>query len=320
MDPNLAILYHCPNDTTWYSAASIQLDSRQKTRLENRPTFSRNDITEISPPEQGAIIPVTIDPEQSDTIIEPTQYSFNLHIPSTTPPQENANLKDYLWSNQFYKRLIGPLQPPYGEGSLIAESIRDGSLLACCDGSYSPLTKLSSHGWVIANQTTVFWNGAGAVEGHKHLTGAYRAELGGFVSILHLLTSIYTFHQNTEGSTIIYGDCLSAINKLKRKSYGSLNDYLVANFDLLNEDRLLLDKLKTNISVTLHWVKGHSTGNKKSWPHILNNIAHNLANDSLHKDMDYYNPSTIVIDPPSLEASILYNNSTITSNMATILR
>lgn len=107
---------------------------------------------------------------------------------------------------------------------------------------------------------------------------------------------------------------------MQRKSNGGLNDYLIANFNLLNEGRILLQKLKTVSSVSLSWVKGHYTGNKKSVPHILNKMAHNLANDYLHQDMDYYNPSSIVLESPSSEISILYDNSTITSKMNTILK
>jgi hypothetical protein len=184
----------------------------------------------------------------------------------------------------------------------------------------SPITKLSSHGWVLADQTNIFWRGAGPVDGHRNLTSAYRAELGGFVAILHILISICTFHQTTGGSVTIYGDCLSAIKKLQRKSYGGLNEYLVANFDLLNEGRHLFNKLKTMTSVTLSWVKGHYSGTEKSKPHILNDMVHDLANEFLKQDNSDYNPSQTVLEPPSSEISILYDNSTITSNLNNTLR
>ncbi len=320
MDTNLALLFYHPNDTAWYSATPHQSVSGRKTRSANRPSFLADDITATTPPDSRSIIPVSINREPNDTTIYPTQHSFFLPTPSTTPPTENTTLQSHISSNSFYNRLVGPLTTPKVDGLLIAESIKDGSLLACCDGSYSPVSKLSLHGWVIADQTSIFWNGAGPVDGHKHLTSAYRAELGGFVATLHILHSICTFYQITNGAVIIYGDCLSAINKLQKKSYGSLKDYLVANFDLLNDRRILLEKLKTNISVTLHWVKGHSTGNKKSRPQILNDIAHSLAYEFLNKDMGNYNSSTTVIDPPSLEASVIFDGSSITSNMASILQ
>lgn len=152
------------------------------------------------------------------------------------------------------------------------------------------------------------------------LTSVYRAELGGFVAIPHILISICTFHQTMGGSVTIYGDCPSTVNKLQWKSYGGLNEYLVANFDLLNEGRILFNKLKTMTLVTLYWVKGHYSGKEKSKPRILNDMAHNLANDFLKQDMGYYNPSRTVLEPPSSEISIRYDNSTITSNLNTALR
>lgn len=147
--------------------------------------------------------------------------------------------------------MIGLLQPLASDGLLLAKSIQEGTLLACCDGSYSPTTKQNSQGWVLANQTITFWHGAGPVDGHKDLVSAYRAELCGFVAILQTLTSICTFHQFTNGTIIVYGDCLSAINKLHK-----IVDYLVANFNLLNEGSILLEKLKTITStITFNMAK-----------------------------------------------------------------
>ncbi len=71
--------------------------------------------------------------------------------------------------------------------------------------------------------------------------------------------------------------------------------------------------------MTITWIKGHYRGEKKSTPHILNETAHILANDFLHKDQGYFNPSKVVIDPPSWEVSILYDQSTITSNLSKTL-
>ncbi len=81
------------------------------------------------------------------------------------------------------------------------------------------------------------------------------------------------------------------------KRYGSIKDCLVANFDLLHEGRTLLSRLRSTTTVTLSWVKGHYSGDKKSIPHILNEAAHDLANEFLHKDQGYFKPIREVIDP-----------------------
>jgi hypothetical protein len=290
MDPIIPTLYYHPNGSSWYYATPIQVNNKRKTRSAARTSFLMNDIIAVDPPNPAKLIPVTVPNNLEETTVTPTIHTYSLPTPSSTLDPTTSTFLQTLWSHKFYKRLVGPLHPLDTDGLLIATSIQEGSLLACCDGSYSPITKLSSHGWVLADQTNIFWRGAGPVDGHRNLTSAYRAELGGFVAILHILISICTFHQTTGGSIIIYGDCLSAIKKLQRKSYGGLNEYSVANFDLLNEGRILFNKLKTMTSVTLSWVKGHYSGTEKSKPHILNDMAHDLANDFLKQDNGNYNP------------------------------
>jgi hypothetical protein len=149
---------------------------------------------------------------------------------------------------------------------------------------------------------------------------AYQAELGGFVTILHIVLSIYQFHNSLEGNITINCDCQSAINHLQKITYGNIKDYLVADFDLLHEGRTLLPHLRTTTIVTLSWVKGHYTEDKKSIQHSLNKAAHKSANDFLHKDQSYFNPSGVIIDPPTPEVSIFHDSSTITSNLPTILQ
>ncbi len=64
---------------------------------------------------------------------------------------------------------------------------------------------------------------------------AYRAEKGGLVNIFHILLSICKYHGISGGSVIIYCDCKTALNKLQRDTYGDIKDYLVPDYDLLNE-------------------------------------------------------------------------------------
>ncbi len=54
--------------------------------------------------------------------------------------------------------------------------------------------------------------------------------------------------------------------------------------------------------------------------HRLNDEAHFLAQDFLANDQGYYNLRTRVIDPPSSEIFILFDNSTLTSKLSTFLR
>jgi hypothetical protein len=60
----------------------------------------------------------------------------------------------------------------------------------------------------------------------------------------------------------IYCDCKSALNQFLRPNYGSIKDFLVANYDLLNEGHSLYKQLKDLTDISLTWVKGHHSGEK----------------------------------------------------------
>lgn len=54
---------------------------------------------------------------------------------------------------------------------------------------------------------------------------------------------------------------------------------------------------------------------RKNIPHKLNDEAYSLAYNFLARDQGCYNPSTTVINPPSSEILILFDNSTLTSKI-----
>jgi len=175
---------------------------------------------------------------------------------------------------------------------------------------------MGSHGWIFATEQSTLWRGAGPVDGHPDLISPYKAELGGLVALLHLTLMICSFYNLSGGQIVLYCDCLSAIKRLQQVTYGGIKDYTIPDFDLLHEGRLLLKKLRASQNITVSWVKGHFTGAKKSTEHKLNDMVHDLAKDFLRKDQGYYNPRRQVIGPPSLEVSILFDNSTLTSNIS----
>lgn len=212
--------------------------------------------------------------------------------------------------------MIRPLHTYTPEiGERIAQTISSDSLLVCCDGSYSPDSRLSSHGWVIASKEFQLWKGVGPVDGHSDLNSAIRAELGGIVALLHVLLCIC----NT-GNITLYCDHQSALNKMLKTTYGDIKHHLVANYDVILEGNTILKELQTTINISLLWIKGHYEGTEKSPLHSLNEVAHNLVHDFLQCDQGAYNPRSKVLEPPSAEVSILFDNSTLTSNLPSILR
>ena len=59
-------------------------------------------------------------------------------------------------------------------------NIFQGTLLLCSDGSYDPIRRNGSQGWVIAmTEGTILWEGAAPNDGHPQLSSAYPSELGG---------------------------------------------------------------------------------------------------------------------------------------------
>jgi hypothetical protein len=123
--------------------------------------------------------------------------------------------------------LSAPIKSPR-----ILASLENGTLLTCCDGSYNSIEHLGSNGWVFATHTTTLWHGAGPIDSHSKLVSSYRAEIGGLVNVFHILMPSYRYH-------IISG----ALNKLQKSTYVSIKDFLVPDYDLLNEGRVLLKQL-----------------------------------------------------------------------------
>jgi phosphoribosyl-AMP cyclohydrolase len=283
IDPATSILYYNPKKEEWLAANHLPNQVSRTTRSSTKNRYSKDHLTTVPVPETQTLLPATIQEQPSSTLVMVTHSKTPIPTPTLDNQQITSSVHHYLWSHQFYKRLLGPLAPLIEDGIQIIQSLRDGTLLTCCDGSHSPISKLSSMGWILATQHVTLWRGAGPVDGHPDLTNAYRAELGGFVAILHIVLSLCQYHKSFEGSITIYCDCQSAINRLQHTSYGSIKDYLVADYDLLHEGRTLLHRLKSTTNVVLSWVKGHYSGEKKSIQHILNDEAHNLANEFLHK-------------------------------------
>lgn len=109
------------------------------------------------------------------------------------------------------------------------------------------------------------------------------------------------------GSALIYNDCSKAlkhINSPGRKFKRFLDD----DYDLFNEARILLAKLQKCISISLIWIRGHYSGQKRELQHDLNVEAHHQATAFLKGTTYTY----INISPPSTLAS-LHKDITLTS-------
>lgn len=90
-------------------------------------------LTEVPAPDISNILPTTIHQEGLSDIVTATTSETPIPQPTQSNQNSGPTIFHYLRSHQFYKRLIGPLVALPGNGSEIAHSLWDGSLLACCD-------------------------------------------------------------------------------------------------------------------------------------------------------------------------------------------
>jgi hypothetical protein len=148
MDQSSSVLFHNPMGIEWFRAEPTQQTSGRTTRSTHRTHFLRSSLQETQPPNSSELLPASLsgNPSSEDELIP---------IPSETPlPRTShqlcpapSSILDYLWSHPFYKRLMGPLKETSEIPSLqIAESLLNKTLLACCDGSFSPNANKGSHG------------------------------------------------------------------------------------------------------------------------------------------------------------------------------
>lgn len=223
MDSSRSILFYNPSPNKWYSADPISQRSTRVTRLSSKSRFLRSAMSPINPPDWSTLLRTTIIDDPSQDELSPTPRFAT--IPTSSPIDAvRQSLKEVLWSHQFYKSLMGPINWSIPISSLqIAKALEENTLLTCCDGSYSPGKSLGSHGWVFAPPKTKLWRGAGPIDGHSRLVSAYRAEIGGFDNILHILLAISQFRGTSVGPVTIYCNCKSTINKLQKMTYGSIN-------------------------------------------------------------------------------------------------
>jgi hypothetical protein len=63
-------------------------------------------------------------------------------LPSTPPYLVNTA--------PFFQYLLGPHRLFLSKTNPLAQAIKNGTLVACSDGSYDPLTGFGSHGWGFA--------------------------------------------------------------------------------------------------------------------------------------------------------------------------
>lgn len=92
------------------------------------------------------------------------------------------------------------------------EEIKASSI--CSDGTYHPVHKCGSHGWVFASEAQgTIATGSGPSDGHPTLLSSYRSELGRILASLYVIYNICDHYNIQEGKATLYCDNKGAIQK-----------------------------------------------------------------------------------------------------------
>jgi len=193
-------------------------------------------------------------------------------------PEYLPRFLEKVQSNDYFRRLLGPLEPPREEDLLeIANCIVDGTLLLCSDGSFCPHKGIGSHAWVLSTpEGVILLRGSGPIDGLPRLLSSYRPEMGGITTLLFVLTVLVHLFEISSGSVTLFCDNESALGNVFDKSpKRGIYPLLEVDYDLLVLAKEFLKELP--IKVTGKWVKGHYNGDNRMIQHDLNALVDTMA-------------------------------------------
>jgi len=213
----------------------------------------------------------------------------------TTPSQQISGILDLL-SHPYYSFLYGSLSLTSHQKLQLSSSIQQGILLACCDGSYDPVTQKDTYGMVFGTPSGPILRASGPCTGHPTQQSAIRAELISINASVFLLLNVCSSLAISGGSITLYNDCTKA-HKLLKNSSRKFKWLLVDDYDVILETREAIKKLSKLTNFSLLWVKSHYSGKDKAIQHCLNDDAHKMAVSALstrHPLSDDPPPSSLV--------------------------
>jgi len=208
--------------------------------------------------------------EVSSSILEArTSSNSALTVPSPENPVTlpSLQLQDLqLAGNPFYSYLLGDLSVSSIQMTQLLDSLGQGSLLACSDGSYDPITNTAAYGMVFGTEQTPLLRSSGPCPGHPDHRSAIRSELTGLAASTFLLLSICKSGKLQNGSVTLYNDSTKA-QKLFNHPGRKFKRFLVQDYDLITEIPNNVVIIRTYIAFNLVWVKGHYKGKHRNIEH-----------------------------------------------------
>jgi hypothetical protein len=190
----------------------VSRPSLNTRRTRRSRTWYQEEASIPSNPDKSSLTPTTIYTDPS-----PGKYSYSMSSLTPFPSQPTSTTEPSIWTlntesyafvdtPEFYQRLIGK-NPPIDDniGFKIATGMELETLLSCSDGSFDPIHKTGSHGWIlVTSDKETLAQGAGPADGDPLFMSSYRTELGGLLAILYTIYRICQQYQVTSGSVEIY--------------------------------------------------------------------------------------------------------------------
>ena len=223
-------------------------------------------------------------------------------------------------SSAYFHRLIGPFDFPSAEViEVLSNEIRNHSLLACSDGSFSKYERRGSHAWIFADCEGIsLLQGAGPIDGHPLLLTPYRTELGGILSLLYLVNVIVRSTDLREGTVTIFCDNQAALENIFSESpKRGIYPLLAADYDFLGMARKIFRE--TPITIKHRHVKGHYTGDERRVEHDLNALVDTMANLFRKAPPRGFTPKSLALTHPLQTAVLISEGAIVTSKLKQII-
>jgi hypothetical protein len=163
-------------------------------------------------------------PSMQTDIVEPhTGHMVTQQLPSP------------ITFHPFYSHLFSNLSLADHERKNITDAIQRGSLIACCDGSFDPITRHAAYGLVLADTEAQehLLKPQGPCVGYANARSAIRADLRGLTASTYLLFTLVLQFGVQRGSLIVYNDCSKALKYINHPGK-KFRRFLIDDYDLIS--------------------------------------------------------------------------------------
>ena len=251
---------------------------RQKPQTANQIATMRHENSRLVLENHDAWI--VEEPQVEETHLDPYQNAF-FAGDEVQNPIDNA----FRASLKCQRVLLDYYKLPEDKCAAIAEAIANGKAKAISDGSFRPIEKKGTSGFIITSGKTTenSYQGCNWVPGLENEQSAYRSELAGISGLLASLKIIVKKFKITSGSIEIGLDGESAKDQAEDDYFLKIQQ---SSFDVILDIRRRVKELPINIK--WRWIKGHARekGFRLNWWHLMNEKMDKLAKKFTKKQLD----------------------------------